>query len=319
MATCQENIERRNEMGIRLYTEPRLEKPDLICGWPGIGSIGIIAIEALKDRLGAMAFGEIEPWDFFYPRKVSIKGGLLEDLEFPTNKFYFRCLPRKDLIFFIGSEQPTEGRRMYATGEKAYRMANLVLDVAEKFSCQRVYTSGAAVAPIHHTMRSKVWAVPNREDLIEEAKRYENTIIMSKIERGGGQGSISGLNGLLLGVAKKRGLEGICLMGEIPSYLQGLPFPYPKASKLVLEVLTKILGIRIDLSRFDQLAQEVEEGIEKLYQQFPSEVRDQLEKLKQFSYIKPTEPEPITEEDQRKIMEGIDEFFKKGRGDERPI
>ena len=74
-------------MGIRFYVEPRLEKPDMVVGWPGIGNIGIIAIDTLRGQIRAEEFGEIEPWDFFYPRRVIIKAGLLKELEFPSNKF----------------------------------------------------------------------------------------------------------------------------------------------------------------------------------------------------------------------------------------
>ena len=190
-------------------------------------------------------------------------------------------------------------------------MANLVLDVALKFGCRRVYTSGAAVAPIHHTMIPKVWVVPNTDDLIHEVKNYENTILMSDIEGRGGQGNIAGLNGLLLGVAKERGLDAICMMGEIPIYLQGFAFPYPKASKSVLEVLTASLGIKIQMEELDELIDRSERGIEKLYMRFPPEVREQLDKLKYITYAKPTEPGPITEEDKRKLLENIDKFFKK--------
>jgi len=305
------NIKVRRTMGIRLYSEPKLKNPILIAGWPGIGNIGIIAINTLRGVVEAEEFGEIEPWHFFYPKKVSIKNSELKDLEFPSNKFYFKRTEKKDLIFFIGEEQPAEAGRAYAEGRKAYQMANLVLDVALEFGCQRVYTSGAAVAPIHHTARSKVWAVPNSEDLIDEVKRYENTVLMSDIEGRGGQGNITGLNGLLLGVAKKRGLEAICVMGEIPLYLQGFPFPYPKASKSVLEVLTASLGITIEMGGIDELVERSESEIEKLYERFPSEIREQLDKLRYVTYAKPTEPEPITEEDKKKILENIDKFFKK--------
>ena len=68
---------------------------------------------------------------------------------------------------------------------------------------------------------------------------------MSEVEGRGNQGSITGLNGLLIGAAKRRGIDGICLMGEIPDYLSRMPFPYPKASKAVLETLAKIIGINI--------------------------------------------------------------------------
>ena len=240
-------------MGIKLYREPELEKPIMFVSWPGIGNIGIIAANTLKGILKAEEFGEIESWDFFYPRKVSIRDGLLEDLEFPSNKFYYLRLENKDLIFFVGEEQPTEGGGMYARGEKAYQMANLVLEVSLKFDCQRVYTSGACISPIHHQMKPRVCAVVSSENLIREVKKYPNTILMSEIGgRGEGEGTITGLNGLLLALAKKRGLETICLMGEIPDWLSGASFPYPKASKSVLEVFAEILCIRIDFSFLDK-------------------------------------------------------------------
>ncbi len=310
-------------MGIKLYKEPELKNSIMLCGWPGIGNVGITAIDALRGVLRAQEFGELEPWDFFNPRRVIVKKGLLEDLEFPSSKFYFQQTKNQDLTFFIGQEQPTEGKTQYAEGQKAYKMANLVLDVAEKFGCQRVYTSGAAVTQIHHTIRPRVWAVPNSLNLIDEVKHYENTVLMSGIEGRGSQGTISGLNGLLLGVAKKRNLEAICLMGEIPYYLQGAPWPYPKASKSVLEVLTKILDIRIDMSQLDVLAERVEKSIEEFLETLystegiPSQVKDEIERLR---YARQTELGPITEEEQKRIMEHVDELFKgEDRDDERHI
>ena len=298
-------------MGVIIYKEPKLENPVMVASWPGIGNIGIIAVDTLRNMLEAEDLGEIEPWDFFYPKKVLIRNGELKDLEFPSSKFYFKRTGEKDLLFFIGEEQPSDGGRTYAEGKKAYQMANLVLDVAQRFGCKRVYTSGAAVAPIHHTARPKVWAVPNTKGLINEVKTYENTILMSEIEGRGGQGNITGLNGLLLGVARKRGLEAICVMGEIPIYLQGFPLPYPRASKSVLEVLTAALGIEIEMDRIAGFIEQSDSQIEQLYEKFPPEIKEQLDKLKFVSYAQPTEPAPITEEDKKRILEDIDKFFKK--------
>lgn len=130
-------------MAIKLYKEPKLESPDLVCGWPGIGRIGIMAVDYLRRAIAAEERGEIEPWEFFEPRKVTIQDGLLKDLEFPTNRFYYQRLKNRDLVLFIGEEQPSEGARLYATGGKAYRMANLVLDIAEKFGSPRGFTRRA--------------------------------------------------------------------------------------------------------------------------------------------------------------------------------
>ncbi|MCJ7575783.1 MAG: PAC2 family protein [Dehalococcoidia bacterium] len=298
-------------MGIRLHQEPQLENPILVASWPGIGNIGIIAVDTLRGKLEAEEFGEIEPQEFFYPKRVLIRKGVLECLEFPSSKFYFKKIRGTDIIFFVGEEQPTEGGRMYAEGRKACRMAGLVLDVAEKFKCRRVYTSGAAVALIHHTTKPRVWAVPNAGSLISEIKAYQNTVLMSDIEGRGGHGNITGLNGLLLGVAKKRGFEAICLMGEIPVYLQGFPLSYPKASKSVLEVLSHSLKIEVNLDTLDELDQKVQQRIEEFYQQVPLEIRAQLDRLKRVAYAQPAEPGPITEEEEKRIVEDVEKFFKK--------
>ena len=299
-------------MVVRFYGEPELKKPVLIAGWPGIGNIGIAAVDTLREQIQAEEFGKIEPWGFFYPKKVSIKGGLLRDLEFPINKFYYKRLEGKDLIFFIGEEQPSSQGGFYAKGEKAYEMANLVLDVAEKFGCQRVYTSGACVSPIHHRMKPRVISVVSSQKLKEETKKYPNTILISEIEERGNGGTITGLNGLLLTVAKKRGLESICLMGEIPDWLSGAPLPYPEASKSVLEVFADILGISLDFTELDKMALKVEGIIEEIYEKFPSEIKERYERRK---FVAQAPSKAITEEDAKWIKEHIDELFKKGKED----
>jgi len=305
-------------MTIKLYEKPKLEKPDLIVGWPGIGNVGIIAVDTLRSQLQAEGLGEIEPWDFFYPRKVSIKNGLMKDLEFPTNKFYYQRVGGKDLILFIGEQQPTEGEGTYSKGEKAYQMTNLVLDVGLEFGCQRVYTSGACISLIHHQMKSRVCAVVSSEALAKEVKKYQNTILMSEMEGRKGEGVITGLNGLLLAVAKKRGLESICLMGEIPDWLSQVPQSYPKASKSVVEVFAEILGIRVDFSALDYMTTQIEEIIEKIYEKFPSGMK---EKYDQRKFVTRAEPGAITEEYAKWIQEHIDELFKKGDKEdgEKPV
>ena len=299
-------------MGVIIRKKPKLSNPVMVACWPGIGNIGIMAVDFLRRMLGAEELGEIEPWDFFYPKKVVITDGELKDLEFPENKFYFKKTGKADILFFIGEEQPSDGGANYAEGTKAYRMANLVLDVAQKFGCRRIYTSGAAVAPIHHTTRSRVWVVPNKESLLNEVKDYENTVLMSEVEGRNGQGNITGLNGLLLGVAKKRGLDAICIMGEIPIYVHGFPIPYPKGSKAVLEVLTSALGVIVPMEEIDGLIQQSDSEIESVYEKLPVEIKDQLDKLKYIVYSKP--PKPITEEDKKKILQELDKLFRKDTG-----
>jgi len=53
-----------------------------------------------------------------------------------------------------------------------------------------------------------------------------------------------------------------------------------------------------------------------LYDSFPSDIKEQLDRLKHVTYAEPTEPGPITEEDKRKILEDIDQFFKREPGED---
>jgi hypothetical protein len=298
-------------LGIVLNQEPELNNPDMIVGWPGIGNVGIITVETMRQALQAEELGEIEPWDFFYPNKVVIQAGILTDMSFPGSKFYFKRTPKKDLLFFIGEEQPATRESAYAEGKRAYEMANMVLDVAQKFSCRRVYTSGAAIAITHHTMLPKVWAVANQKLLLSELRSYDNTILMSEVEGKGNQGSITGLNGLLIGAAKRRGMEGICLMGEIPDYLSRMPFPYPKASKAVLGTLARIMGVTIAHNPLEDMIIQMDTVVENVYQQFPPEIKERLEQRKVATQNK---QEAISEEDEQWFKEHIDEFFNKDKG-----
>lgn len=295
-------------MGINFFKEPAIEKSELIAAWPGIGNIGLIAVDTLRAMLESEQFAEIEPWDFFYPHSVTIKNGEMASLEFPASRFYMKRIGEKDLIFFTGEQQP-------ASEKKGYQLANFVLDVALKYGCQRVYTCGAAVSPIHHTMRPRVWAVPNKIGLLKEVKSYPNTVLLGEIEGRNSQGSVSGLNGLLLGLAKARGLDGISLLGEIPVYISQFPTSYPRASKSIMEVLASHLQISLDLSNLDNLARDVDETIEKIYEQIPQEIKRRIDQLKSAGLSRAEEKGPITEEDKKKIVQELDEFFKKGGKD----
>jgi uncharacterized protein len=298
-------------MGLILHREPDLHNPDMIIGWPGIGNVGLITVDTIRQAVQAEELGEIEPWDFFYPNKVIIRGSILTDMEFPSSKFYYKRMANRDLILFVGEEQPAARESMYAEGARAYQMSNLVLDVAERFQCNRIYTSGAAVAIAHHSMKPRVWAVANEQKLLPELKNLSNTVLMGDVEGRENGGSITGLNGLLVGAAKRRGFPGVCLMGEVPDYLSRVPFPYPRASQSVIEVFSRILGLNIGSNLLDDMINQMENVISNVYQQFPQDIRDRIEQRKLAQ--EKMESGEITEEDRAWFKDHIDDFFKKGK------
>ena len=232
---------------IRLYARPKLNSPNMLASWPGIGNVSIIVATYLKRKLEFKELGEIEPSYFFDAIGVVAKDNVVEAPQFPQSQFYYwkNKGGGSDIILFIGEDQPLT---------KGYELANCVLDVGQRFQVKRVYTCAAALSRIHHTEQSRVWGVVTSQHMSEDLKKYD------LVQRGNLQ--ISGLNGLLLGVSKERGIEGVCLLGEVPLYATRIQNPV--AALAVLKVLTRMLDIEIDVAELAQIAEETADRMKQM-------------------------------------------------------
>jgi proteasome assembly chaperone (PAC2) family protein len=79
------------------------------------------------------------------------------------------------------------------------------------------------------------------------------------------EGHISGLNGLILGIGKQMGFEGVCLLGELPYYTIGMD--NPKSSLVVLEQLCALWGIDVDFANLKDASIRKEIEIEEFIRQ----------------------------------------------------
>jgi proteasome assembly chaperone (PAC2) family protein len=244
---------------IKLYKHPRPRTCSMLASWPGIGDVSLTAAKYLVEKLNAVEIGEIEPIDFFEPVGVTVRDNVVESPHFPESKFYYWQYPKagKGLMIFIGEEQPAF---------KGYELVNCVLDVAQRFRVSRVYSCAAAVTRIHHSEEMKVWGAATTSNLVDELSK-QNVILRGNLR-------IAGLNGLILGMAKERGMEGICLLGEVPSYATQIA--NPKASLAVLRVLTEMLGITVDLAELGRLAERVDEEMDRIAKKVTAEFIDQF-------------------------------------------
>ena len=231
----------------KLYARPRLKSPNMVAAWPGIGNVAIIVATYLERKLGFKELAEIEAFRFFDPIGVVVKDSVVEAPQFPQSQFYYwkNKGEGSDIILFIGEDQPAA---------KGYELANCVLEVGLSFQVKRIYTCAAALTRIHHTEQPRVWGVATSQQATENLKDCD---LLQK-----GNLHISGLNGLLLGVAKERGIEGICLLGEVPTYTTRIQNPV--AALAILKVLTKMLGIKIDMTELAVLAAETKERMKQV-------------------------------------------------------
>ena len=232
---------------VKIYARPKLESPNLIAAWPGIGNVSMLVASYLERKLEFKRLGEIEASHFFDPIGVAVRNNVVEAPQFPRSTFYYwkNKEGESDIILFIGEDQPSSN---------AYELANCVVDVGQRFQARRIYTCAAAITRIHHSEQPNVWGVATIPELTDELRKRD------LIQRGNLQ--ISGLNGLLLGVAKERNIEGICLLGEVPSYATRVQ--NPMAALAIFSVLPQMLGIEIDTFELSQQAAETRERIKQL-------------------------------------------------------
>src|SRR4030067_390225 len=165
---------------IKVTARPKLNAPNLVAAWPGIGNVAMIIANYLKAKLPFKELGYLEPSYFFDPVGVHVRDDVIEEPSFPQSVFYYwkNAKGKKDLILFIGDDQPSS---------KSYDLAHYVLDVGQRFLAERVYTCAAAITRIHHTEPPKVWGVGTSHLLSRDLQAYN-------LERSSNL-QIAGLNG----------------------------------------------------------------------------------------------------------------------------
>ena len=232
---------------VKLRARPKLNSPVMLAAWPGIGNVALIVATYLLRKLNFKELGKVEAAHFFDPIGIVVKDSVVEAPQFPRSQFYYwkNSSGGSDVILFLGEDQPAS---------KGYELANCVLDLALRFEVKRVYTCAAALTRIHHTEQPSVWGVATNQGVREDLEKY------GLLQRGNLH--ISGLNGLLLGVAKERGVDGACLLGEVPTYATRIQ--NPMAALAVLKVLTTMLNLDVDMDELAQMAVETKERMKQV-------------------------------------------------------
>ena len=234
-------------MELHFKEKPSLNNPTMIAAWPGMGMLARMSVDYLIQQLNAKQFAEIHTQS----NDIYFKDGI-GNLSQYLHRFYYCNRDQGDLIICVGDVQPQ-------SLSDIHKLANQVLDVANEFGAKRVYTFAAVPNPKDVTPR--VFGVVNQPELI----RFLNENGVQVVD---GDGRIMGLNGVLIGIAQQREIEGICLLSEI----RYLDIPQPRSVQVVLKTLMNILGITIDLSKLEQQADEMEQKLAEIKERRTPEV-----------------------------------------------
>jgi uncharacterized protein len=229
---------------IRYLSRPELDHPDMIAAWPGMGYIAKISADYLRRRLNAKIFAEVT----YYHNMLVYNNGL-GSLSPIRHRFY--AAPGKNLVICVGDAQPS-------IPEESIKLAKDVVDLAVDLGVRRMWTMAAY--PTEYTEEPQVFGVYTSEEMRASLESHGIKIVKE-------EGVVNGLNGVIIGVAKDRGIPGACLMGDI-KYAN---VPQHLSSRAVLIKLASILGIELDTTLLEKRARRLDASIRKRLEVFEDE------------------------------------------------
>ncbi|MGE5554906.1 MAG: proteasome assembly chaperone family protein [Methanocella sp.] len=225
---------------IKELTHIQPNNPILIEGLPGLGLVGKIALRYLIKELKPKKIAYLYSPHFPYFVLVNKKGSV----RLLRGSFYYYQNPKgSDILLFTGDSQSQ-------TIEGQYEIANAMLDFSEKYGVKTIATIGGY--RMEPKEKPKVYIAATDPNLLNKALEGGATLSNA--------GSpIVGTAGLILGLAKFKNIEALCLLGETRGYL-----PDPQAAKSVLEVLKNTFNFDLDLKHLDEEIAKAETMVTKL-------------------------------------------------------
>lgn len=258
----------------------------LIGVWPGMGNVAVSAGYYLMAKLGMRQVAEFNAEELFDLEYIDVKDGLISSGRRPRSRVFKWDNPggERELLVFIGEAQPPTGKHAFC---------ERLVEFARQQNVDRMITFAAMVTDMHPESPSRVFGAATDGEHLRQLQQMKIEPLKD--------GRISGLNGILLGVAAEAGLRGTCLLGEVPQIFAQIPFP--KASLAVLEVFSSIAGLDIDFSELREHAQAVEQQLGEVLNQVEQVLGRRMEPPEEEYSPEPREEPKMGPEETQKIEE----------------
>jgi uncharacterized protein (TIGR00162 family) len=182
----------------RMLFEPQLKEPIFVEGLRGLGNVGMIAARHLIESTGAKVFAELYA-PYFQDYVTVNKDGTCRP---PRYRFYAAKTEKHHYIILTGDSQPSIEDTV-----AHYDLCDEILDFAEKYGSKFIVTMGGVVTT---KPGNDVYISATSEKLAQKHVNKGAQIY--------GEGRIIGATGLLLGLAKRRGWKGVCLLGATTGF-----------------------------------------------------------------------------------------------------
>ncbi len=256
------------EFYLKKHAKPqRLSNLILICGLPGIGNVGKIAMDYMIESLKCEKILEI--FSDSLPHSVFVNEN--NTVELPSIRIYTHK-GKKDFILIEGDAQPL-------TEKDSYELSNYLLNITQKLGCKQVVTLGG-IGRENPPKKPKVYGTATDEETL---KFYKDASKDVDFKIAGSVANIFGVSGVLLGLAKLKGLTGAAFL--VDTLAHPLHLGFEEARELV-KSLSKTFELELDFKKLDKEIKESKDQMElfaKREEEF-SRVRKQ-ELRSDMSYI----------------------------------
>ena len=214
--------------------EPNVKKPIVIAAMQDMGNVGSIVVNFINDSLRTKIFRIARTLD---PTYVIDRGGYID---LPNESWEYKYT--EDLIIFGGGKGQPQGNR------EINALCQDVIDIVKKYSAKFIYTLGGFQTNRVLDNNPKTYITTTSMELTKQMKGLN-------VETTPQKSIITGFNGLILGFAKKNGIHGIGMYGE----LNEPEIPQYRAAISIIKTLEKLTYRKLgDTSQLEAMAQEIE-------------------------------------------------------------
>lgn len=258
---------------LKIDAKPKLNKPVMILGlsgWMDGGDVSTGTIDWLITTLGARAFAQIDPEDFYiynfpgsmevsalFRPHIKIEDGLIESFEPPASTF--SCDERHNLVLFKSQEPNLNW----------HRYADCVFALAAHVGVSMIYFVGSVAGLVPHTRAPRLFCAVSDPEL--KAPLEKCGVKPTNYE---GPGSVVTF---LMTEADRRGLGMATLVAEIPAYVEATNL---KCIELVVRTLSALIGISINLDDLRAGSDELERKLNEAVKERP-ELANHIRKLEE--------------------------------------
>jgi len=225
---------------LEILVKKKVDTFRIFASLPDMGRVGGLVSSFLASNLETEHIANIisnpKPW-------VNVKDGVVESTR-DIYEIYFS--DREKLLILTGEMQPEDHRELL-------ELCNTFLDFCSSIGdVKRLYTAGGSLNEML-TGEPRVVGVATKPQLRE-------ILVSSDVDTLGSEfTTITWFNGLILGMASDRNIEGIGFYGEISDK----SLPQPLAAKSIVKAFAKIEHLSISTKPFDVQYEEVLDHIER--------------------------------------------------------